>query len=88
MQEKYSIAVFGVGIVAGLLLTEQRRVFADKWIWLGGLAALLVFLPNSCGMLTTLAVRRINAQHQGRGVAMLCWEHCRTSSSRRCWSFL
>src|SRR6267154_2998853 len=25
MQEKYSIAVFGVGIVAGLLLTEQRR---------------------------------------------------------------
>src|SRR5882757_3558198 len=46
MQEKYSIAVFGVGIVAGLLLTEQRRVFADKWIWLGGLAALLVFLPN------------------------------------------
>src|ERR1700730_3288680 len=46
MQEKYSIAVFGVGIVAGLLLTEQRRVFADKWIWLGGFAAFLVFLPN------------------------------------------
>src|SRR6266478_5464018 len=46
MQEKYSIAVFGVGIVAGLLLTEQRRIFADKWIWLGGFAAFLVFLPN------------------------------------------
>ena len=46
MQEKYSIVVFGVGIVAGLLLTEQRRVFVDKWIWLGGLVALLVFLPN------------------------------------------
>jgi hypothetical protein len=46
MQEKYSIAVFGVGIVIGLLLTEQRRVFANQWIWLGGLAAFLVFLPN------------------------------------------
>jgi Dolichyl-phosphate-mannose-protein mannosyltransferase len=46
MEEKYSIAVFGFGIVVGLLLTEQRRVFLNKWIWLGGLAALLIFLPN------------------------------------------
>jgi hypothetical protein len=46
MQEKYSIAVFGLGIVVGLLLTEQRRVFTNQWIWLGGLAAFLVFLPN------------------------------------------
>jgi len=46
MEEKYSIAVFGLGIVVGLLLTAQRHVFLDKWIWLGGLAAFLVFLPN------------------------------------------
>src|SRR6202521_853190 len=46
MEEKYSIALFGFGIVVGLLLTEQRRVFGNKWIWLGGLAAFLVFLPN------------------------------------------
>ncbi len=46
MEEKYSIAVFGAGIVVALLLTEQRRVFLNKWIWLGGLAAFLVFLPN------------------------------------------
>src|SRR5271166_2526126 len=46
MEEKYSIAVFGLGIVVGLLLTEQRRAFFDKWIWLGGLAAFLIFLPN------------------------------------------
>ncbi len=46
LQEKYSIAVFGLGIVVGLLLTEQRRVFLNQWIWLGGIAALLVFLPN------------------------------------------
>jgi len=46
MQEKYSIAVFGFAIVVGLLLTEQRRAFLNKWIWLGGLAAFLIFLPN------------------------------------------
>jgi len=46
MEEKYSIALFGFGIVVGLLLTEQRRVFLNKWIWLGGLAAFLIFLPN------------------------------------------
>ncbi|HLJ25231.1 MAG TPA: glycosyltransferase family 39 protein [Candidatus Angelobacter sp.] len=46
LEEKYSIALFGFGIVVGLLLTEQRRVFLNKWIWLGGLAAALIFLPN------------------------------------------
>jgi hypothetical protein len=46
LEEKYSIAVFGFGMVVGLLLTEQRRVFLNKWIWLGGLAAFLIFLPN------------------------------------------
>src|SRR5437660_2296978 len=44
MQEKYSIALFAFGIVVGLLLTDPRRVFLNKWIWLGGLAAFLVFL--------------------------------------------
>jgi 4-amino-4-deoxy-L-arabinose transferase-like glycosyltransferase len=46
LEEKYSIAVFGFGMVIGLLLTPQRRVFLNAWFWLGGLAALLVFLPN------------------------------------------
>jgi len=46
LEEKYSIAVLGFAIVAGLLLTEQRRVFARKWIWMGGAVAFLVFLPN------------------------------------------
>src|SRR5438132_2948292 len=46
LEEKYSIAVLGFSIVVGLLRTEQRRVFARKWIWVGGLAAFLIFLPN------------------------------------------
>jgi 4-amino-4-deoxy-L-arabinose transferase-like glycosyltransferase len=46
LEEKYSIGVLGFSIVIGLLLTEHRRVFAGKWIWLGGALAFLVFLPN------------------------------------------
>jgi len=46
LEEKYSIALFGFGIVVGLLFTEQRRILLNKWIWLGGLAAFLIFLPN------------------------------------------
>ncbi len=46
MEEKYTIALFGFGIVVGLLLTAQRRTFLNPWIWLGGLAAFLIFLPN------------------------------------------
>jgi hypothetical protein len=46
LQEKYTIALFGFGIVVGLLLTAQRRTFLNPWIWLGGLAAFVIFLPN------------------------------------------
>jgi hypothetical protein len=46
LENKYSIAVFGLGVVVGLLLTEHRRFLFDKWIWVGGLVAFLIFLPN------------------------------------------
>lgn len=46
MEEKYTIALFCFGMVVGLLLTEHRRVFLNQWIWLGGLVAILIFLPN------------------------------------------
>jgi hypothetical protein len=46
LEEKYSIALFGFGVVLGLLLTPERRAFGRPWIWLGGGLALLLFLPN------------------------------------------
>jgi len=46
LEEKYSIAIFGLGVVVGLLITAQRRAFFNPWIWIGGLAAFLIFLPN------------------------------------------
>ena len=46
MQEKYSITVFGFAVVVGLILTDQRRFLFNRWIWFGGLAAFIIFLPN------------------------------------------
>jgi hypothetical protein len=46
MLEKYSISVLGFGIVIGLLLTPERRFLWNRWIWLGGLVSLVIFLPN------------------------------------------
>lgn len=46
LQEKYSIAVFGFGLVVGLLISKQRRALLSKWFWIGGLAAFVIFLPN------------------------------------------
>jgi len=43
---KHSMFFFGSGIFLGLLLSDGRREFARPWIWLGALAAFLVFLPN------------------------------------------
>jgi hypothetical protein len=46
LEEKYSIAFFVIGIVVGLFLTQQRRIFLNNWIWIGTAAGSLIFLPN------------------------------------------
>ncbi len=46
LENKHSTAFFGAAIFVGLLLTRERRHFAQKWIWLGGLIALAIALPN------------------------------------------
>lgn len=46
LENKHSMLVFGFAVAAGLLLSGESRVFRSKWIWLGALIALLLFLPN------------------------------------------
>lgn len=43
---KHSMLIFGFGMLAGLLLTPERRLFRSPWIWIGGALAFLIFLPN------------------------------------------
>ena len=43
---KHSTVFFGFAVFAGLLLTKERRAFAQPWIWMGGVLAAVIFLPN------------------------------------------
>jgi 4-amino-4-deoxy-L-arabinose transferase-like glycosyltransferase len=53
LENKYSMAVFGFAMVLALLLTKERKAFAGKWIWIAGLIAFLIFLPNLIWNLST-----------------------------------
>ena len=46
LENKYSMGLFGLGILIGLLFTRERKAFAGKWIWIAGLVAFAIFLPN------------------------------------------
>ncbi len=46
LMTKHSTLFFGFAVVAGLLLTPERKAFAQRWIWMAGALALLIFLPN------------------------------------------
>ena len=46
MMSKYSVAFFVVSIIAGLLLTPQRRILFNKHFWFAALIGLVIFLPN------------------------------------------
>ena len=43
---KYSIVIFASALLAGILITRQRRILFTPWILAGGGIALLLFLPN------------------------------------------
>ena len=46
LENKHSTTFFAAGIFVALLLTPERRHFAQKWIWIGGLIAFPIALPN------------------------------------------
>jgi len=78
LEEKYSIVIFGFALVVGLLLTEQRRVFASKWIYLGGAIALLIFLPNLIWNIQhdwPFAQLMHNIKASGRDVVLSPWQY-------------
>jgi hypothetical protein len=46
MENKYTIAFFAAAILIGLAATRERRFLTSRWIWTGGVIALLIFVPN------------------------------------------
>jgi hypothetical protein len=78
LQEKYSILILGLAMVIGLLLTEQRRFLISKWMWLGGAAALLIFLPNLLWNVANhwpFVELMHNIKAEGRDVVLTPWQY-------------
>jgi hypothetical protein len=47
LENKHTTLLFGFAVFLGVLLSSHRReMLGQKWIWLGALLALLLFLPN------------------------------------------
>jgi Dolichyl-phosphate-mannose-protein mannosyltransferase len=46
LENKHSTVFFAAGVLVALLLTPEHRHLAQKWIWLGGLLAFAIALPN------------------------------------------
>ena len=46
LMNKYTMLMFGLGVVIGLLLSPARKLMANRWFLIGGGIALLIFLPN------------------------------------------
>ena len=45
-ETKYSIVFLLLGVLAGVVVTPERRFLKSRYLWLGALAAFLIFLPN------------------------------------------
>lgn len=77
LMNKHSMIFFGFALVAGLLLTEKRKAFLDKYFWLGGAIAFLIFLPNIIWQINndfaTLELLQ-NVQKTGKNVVMSPWQ--------------
>lgn len=77
LMNKHSIVFFGIAVVVGLLLTPDRKWFADKNLWLGGVIAFLLFLPNLIWQYqndwATLELLR-NVQETGKNVVLAPYE--------------
>jgi len=46
LENKHSMLIFGFALIAGLLLTPQRKFMRSPWFWMAGALAFLIFLPN------------------------------------------
>lgn len=73
LMNKHSMLFFGAAIVIGLIATPARKYLLDKWLWLGGAIAFLIFLPNIVWQIqndfATLELLR-NVQKTGKNVVV------------------
>ena len=69
LENKHSTVFFLGALVAGLLLSPERRLLATKWFWIAAAIALLIALPNFVwqyqhGFPTLEDLRNVKATHK------------------------
>lgn len=73
LMNKHSMVFFGIAFVVGLIATRDRKFIANPYFWIGGLIALLLFLPNLIWQYqnnwATLELLR-NVQETGKNVVL------------------
>jgi hypothetical protein len=73
LMNKHSLVFFGLAFVVALLFTPDRKFYADKFFWLAGVIAFLIFLPNLIWQYqndwATLELLR-NVQQTGKNVVL------------------
>ncbi len=73
VENKHSMAFFGVGLAVAILLTPERRHLARPWIWLGLVIAFVLVLPNLLWQIrhdwATLELLR-NVAHSNKNVVL------------------
>ncbi len=77
LENKYGIAFFGAGVVVGLILTNRRWMLLQGWIWLGGLIAFAIFLPNLIWNVRhhfPFFELLANVRHNGRNIPLTHWQ--------------
>jgi 4-amino-4-deoxy-L-arabinose transferase-like glycosyltransferase len=70
---KTTMAMFGLGLVFGLLLSPARKLMASRWFLLGGAIAALIFLPNLVWMIGhdfPMLELLANIRRSGRNVSL------------------
>lgn len=43
---KYAVAFFVIGLIAGVILTPLRKALLSKWLWIGAAIGIILVLPN------------------------------------------
>jgi hypothetical protein len=52
LQNKISLLFLGFGLFIGFLLTSHRKQLLTRWLWLGALVAMAIFLPHLAWQVT------------------------------------
>lgn len=73
LMNKNTMLMFGAAVLAGLLLTQTRKLMFNRWFVIGGVIALLIFMPNLVWMVQhnfpMLELLR-NIRESGRNVTL------------------